>query len=45
MLWFGGIVERDDPDQPYAYAYVRQVPPTDMHLMHKVASGCLSLSL
>ena len=32
-------------DRPYTYAYVRQVPPTNMHSLHKVASGCLSLPL
>ena len=31
------------PGPTFTYAYVRQVPPTDMHLLHKVASGCLSL--
>ena len=33
------------PGPTLHYTYVRQVPPTDMHLMHKVASGCLSLPL
>ena len=36
ILWFGGIVGRDDPDQHYASAYARPVPPTHMQLvLHK----------
>src|SRR3954464_11084344 len=41
ILWFSGIVGRDDPDQPYAYAYARPVPSTCF--AHRwLAEDCLS---
>ena len=42
IRWYRGMKR---PDRIYMYSYVRMVPPTDMHLLHKVASGCLSLPL
>ena len=41
ILWFSGIVGRDDPDQHYAYAYARPVLPTCF--AHRwLAGDCLS---
>ena len=38
-------MNRPGPTLHVLLPYVRQVPPTDMHLLHKVASGCQSLPL
>ena len=43
VLWFGGIVGRDDPDQPYAYAYARPVPSTCF--AHRWLAGDISPTL